>query len=137
MLNRCFNISNFLPIVFFVTSCVSTVYYNSSEHYQLKTTPKKFVEIGFASYYSDKFAGRKTASGEIYNPDDFTAAHPSLPFGVKVKVTNLENGRAVVVRVNDRGPFVQNRIIDLSKSSAQTLGFINKGIVLVKIEIVD
>ncbi len=137
MLNRCFNILNFLPIVLFVTSCVSTVYYKSSEPYNLKNTPKNFVEIGLASYYSDEFTGRKTASGEIYNPDDFTAAHPSLPFGVKIKVTNLENGREVVVRVNDRGPFVQKRIIDLSKSSAQALGFINKGVVLVKIEIVD
>ncbi len=93
-----------------------------------------YVKIGYASFYADKFNGRTTANGEKYYHKKMTAAHRSLPFGSIVKVTNLENNKFVVVRINDRGPFVDNRIIDLSKSAAQKLDFVEKGITKVKIE---
>lgn len=95
-----------------------------------------FVQKGQASFYADKFEGRKTASGEIYAHNKLTAAHLTLPFGTMVKVTNLKNQKTVVVRINDRGPFVQGRIIDLSKKAAEQLDFIKHGLVNVKIEVV-
>ena len=91
---------------------------------------------GFASYYGKKFHGKKTASGEIFNMYDMTAAHRTLPFGTYVRVTNLENGRSVVVRINDRGPFAKGRIIDLSYAAAKRLGIIHKGVAKVRIDIV-
>ena len=91
---------------------------------------------GTASFYADKFEGRTTANGEIYYHSKKTAAHRTLPFGSIVKVTNLENNKVVVVRINDRGPFVDNRIIDLSKSAAKELEFIGKGLADVKIEVI-
>lgn len=97
---------------------------------------KDFVQYGKASYYADKFNGRKTASGEIYNHLKSTAAHRSLTFGSKVRVTNLENKKSVMVIINDRGPFVKGRIIDLSKSAAEKLKFLEKGITEVKIEVI-
>jgi rare lipoprotein A len=78
--------------------------------------------VGIASFYGKKFHGRKTASGETYDMYKLTAAHRTLPFGTKVKVTNLLNGRSVVVRINDRGPFKKDRIIDLSFEAARRLG---------------
>ena len=93
-----------------------------------------FKQTGIASFYADKFVGRTTANGEKYKHSKMTAAHKTLPFGTMLKVVNLENGNEVTVRVNDRGPFVEGRIIDLSKSAAKQLDFIQKG--LVKVEIV-
>ncbi|MFH1049519.1 MAG: septal ring lytic transglycosylase RlpA family protein [bacterium] len=90
---------------------------------------------GVCSYYADKFHGKKTASGEIFDQEDFTAAHRTLPFGTKVLVTNLENNRSVIVRVNDRGPFKKNRLIDLSRAAAEELDMIKSGIVEVEIRI--
>lgn len=95
------------------------------------------VEEGWASYYANMFHGRTTASGEIFNTQKYTAAHKSLPFGTKVKVTNLNNGKSIIVKINDRGPFVKNRIIDLAPVVAQKLGFIQAGVAKVKIEIVE
>lgn len=95
-----------------------------------------FVQYGNASVYSDKFEGRYTANGEKYVPQDFTAAHLSLPFNTKIRVINLENNQSVIVRINDRGPFVQGRIVDLSRAAAQKIGMINDGVVKVRIEIV-
>jgi rare lipoprotein A len=92
------------------------------------------TETGKASFYHDKFAGRKTASGERYNRNKLTAAHKTLPFGTMVKVTNLTNGRTVIVKVNDRGPFAKGRIIDLSKKAAHKVGMIDAGVANVKIE---
>lgn len=94
-------------------------------------------QTGKASFYADKFEGSPTASGEKYKHGKLTAAHKSLPFGTVVRVTNLANNESVEVVVNDRGPYVENRIIDLSKSAAQKLGFINQGLADVKIEVVD
>jgi len=96
-----------------------------------------FTQIGYASYYANKFNGKKTASGELYYKDVYTAAHRTLPFNTIVKVTNLKNNRSVVVRINDRGPFSNNRIIDISHSAAVDLGIIKKGVEKVKIEVVQ
>ena len=89
-----------------------------------------------ASYYADKYHGRKTSNGEVFNMYDLTAAHKSLPFNTKVKVTNLSNGKSVVVRINDRGPFVKGREIDLSKAAAVKIGMIKSGTAKVSLEIV-
>ena len=90
---------------------------------------------GRASWYGPRFHGRRTASGERFNAGAYTAAHRSLPFGTKVRVTNLRNGRAVVVRINDRGPYAGGRVIDLSKAAAQAIGMIRSGTAPVRIEI--
>ncbi len=90
---------------------------------------------GIASFYGAYFAGRKTASGERFNPARMTAAHRSLPFGTRVRVTNMRNGRSVVVRINDRGPFIRGRVIDLSKGAAGVIGMIGRGIAPVRVEV--
>ena len=95
------------------------------------------VQTGKASFYADKFEGVYTASGEKYKHSKLTGAHKTLPFGTKVRVTNLENNQSVEVVINDRGPYVEDRIIDLSKAAAEQLGFINKGLANVKLEVVD
>ncbi len=86
-----------------------------------------YDETGDASYYGEEFAGRPTASGELFDPDDFTAAHRTLPLGTELEVTNLETGAALTVRVNDRGPFVKNRILDCSTACARQLGYVGDG----------
>ena len=88
-----------------------------------------------ASYYADKFHGRKTANGEIFDMYALTAAHKSLPFNTMVKVTNLDNGKSVVVRINDRGPFVAGREIDVSKAAASKLGMLSEGTAHVSLQI--
>ena len=93
-------------------------------------------QVGTASWYGEDFAGKPTASGEPYNMFDLTAAHPTLPLGTLVKVTNLRNRRAVVVRINDRGPVVDDRIIDVSYSAAKVLNFQSRGIQRVRLDIV-
>lgn len=95
------------------------------------------IQTGKASFYADKFEGRSTASGEKYKGSKLTAAHKTLPFGTKVRVTNLENGNTVDVEIIDRGPYVDGRVIDLSKAAAEKLGFINLGVADVKIEVID
>ncbi len=89
---------------------------------------------GLASYYGPNLHGKRTASGEIFNQNALTAAHRSAPFGTCMSVTNLENGQDVEVRVNDRGPFVRDRIIDVSKAAAVKLGMIARGVARVRIE---
>lgn len=93
-----------------------------------------YEEIGMASWYGSDFHNKKTANGETYNMNDYTAAHTTLPLPCIVRVTNLENGKSVKVRVNDRGPFVKNRIIDVSKKVAKKLEFHEKGTTKVKVE---
>jgi rare lipoprotein A len=92
-------------------------------------------QTGKASFYSDAFEGRPTASGEKYRADKLTAAHRTLPFGTVVKVTNMVNNEWVNVTINDRGPFVKGRVIDLSKAAMEKLNFFNQGTTEVKIEI--
>ena len=94
-----------------------------------------FRATGYASWYGDPFHGRRTASGEVYNKYEFTAAHPQLPLGTKAKVTNLKNNRSVVVDINDRGPFVKGRILDLSLAAARQIGMVDSGIARVRIEV--
>lgn len=101
------------------------------------TVQAKDNTIGIASYYADIFVGRLTANGEIYTHDRMTCAHKTLPFGTKLKVTNLNNDKSVVVTVNDRGPFVKGRVVDLTKAAARKIDMLHKGIVRVSVEIID
>ncbi|HEX6504155.1 MAG TPA: septal ring lytic transglycosylase RlpA family protein [Terriglobales bacterium] len=96
----------------------------------------KPYQIGTASWYGEYFQGRETASGEPYDMHDLTAAHPTLPLGTFVRVTNLRNGRSVVLRVNDRGPVVEGRIIDVSYNAAKVLGFKAQGLQRVRLDLV-
>ncbi len=92
---------------------------------------------GVASYYGKEHHGKKTANGEVFDMNKLTAAHRSLPFGSIVKVTNLSNHRSVIVRINDRGPYIAGRIIDLSQAAAQQLDIITVGVVQVKVEVLE
>jgi rare lipoprotein A len=96
----------------------------------------KAYQVGTASWYGEQFDGKTTASGEPYDMYDFTAAHPTLPLGTYVRVTNLHNGKAVVVRVNDRGPVIDGRIIDVSYNAARALDFKSKGVQRVRLDLV-
>jgi len=91
------------------------------------------TQKGIASFYADYYEGKTTANGEIFRHNKNTAAHKTLPFGTKVEVTNLKNNQSIVVRINDRGPFVKGRIIDLTKTAAKDLGMIGAGVTKVKI----
>jgi len=93
------------------------------------------VQVGVASWYGPGFHGNRTANGEIYDQYEMTAAHPTLPLGTRAMVTNLTNGRSVEVRINDRGPFVDGRVIDLSYAAARTLGMIGPGTARVRIDV--
>lgn len=90
-----------------------------------------------ASYYHDKFNGKKTANGEVFSNNELTAANKTLPFGTKVKITNIKTGKNVIVRINDRGPFVKNRAFDLSKAAFTEIADIRSGIIPIRYEIVD
>ena len=94
-----------------------------------------YYEVGIASWYGPGFHGNFTANGEVYDMYGISAAHKTLPFGTIVKVVEIETGRSVVVRINDRGPFIEGRIIDLSKGAAERLGIIQKGITKVGLRI--
>jgi rare lipoprotein A len=91
--------------------------------------------VGVASYYAAEHDGRRTASGEVFDMRAMTAAHRTLPFGTRVRVTNLENGRHAVVRINDRGPFGKGRILDVSYAAARALGFVGRGTARVRVEV--
>ena len=93
------------------------------------------TEVGVASYYSHPFHGRRTASGTIYDHSEMTAAHRTLPFGTRVRVTNLRNGRNVVLTITDRGPYANDRIIDVSRRAARKLGFWRRGVTRVRVEV--
>ena len=93
------------------------------------------TDRGMASWYGPGFHGNRCANGEIYNQYGLSAAHRTLPFGTRVRVTNLNNNRSVVVRINDRGPFIRGRIIDLSKGAAREIGMISSGVAPVKVEV--
>ena len=99
--------------------------------------PSKLIRVvqGAASWYGPGFYGNRTASGEVFRPGTMTAAHRTLPFGTKVRVTNLWNGRRAVVRINDRGPFVGHRVIDLGHGAAKELGLMTSGVAQVKLEV--
>jgi rare lipoprotein A len=126
-----------------IVSCSSSVRFTSSKTDLTKTkesaiyTGKEKVFTGKASYYGEKFHDRQTSSGEIYDMTKMTAAHRFLPFNSKVKVTNLINNKSVVVKINDRGPFVDDRIIDLSKEAAERLDMLNYGVIDVRLELLE
>lgn len=111
-----------------LASCTSTVPSGRSHEW-------RSFQTGKASWYGGKFHGRKTASGERYNQHAMTAAHKKLPFGTYVRVTNLNNGRACVVRINDRGPFVAGRVIDLSAEAAKKIGVHSAGVAPVRLDV--
>jgi rare lipoprotein A len=104
--------------------------YASEKH----TGDLKLPSSGVASFYTE---GARTANGEKFDPNQLTAAHPTLPFGTKLRVTNTTNGQSVTVRVNDRGPFVQGRVVDVSYSAAQALGMVGSGTAKVKLDVVQ
>jgi rare lipoprotein A len=109
----------------------------SREPIRLVVIPQEKGEIGVASWYGEEFQGNETASGEIYDLNGLTAAHPTLPFGTTVRVTNLKNSKNILLRVNDRGPYIGRRVIDVSWAAAKRLGFVYAGITEVRIEVVS
>lgn len=127
-------------LLLFLLSCASTTtnfrntYYGKSSHRSISDDDRKII-VGMASFYGKKYQGRKTANGETFDMYDYTCAHKTLPFGTKLKVTYLKTKESVVVRVNDRGPFIGNRIIDLTRQAAKDIGLLNDGVGKVKIEI--
>ncbi|MCZ7608526.1 MAG: septal ring lytic transglycosylase RlpA family protein [Ignavibacterium sp.] len=125
---------NFLIIL---AACSSTSRYTKSSEESNRTNVSGYFEIqtGIASFYAEEFNGRKTASGEIYNMNELTAAHPSYPFNTIVVVTNQKNNKSVRVRINDRMPGFKNRIIDLSLKAAEKIDMIRDGIQEVKVEV--
>ena len=102
-----------------------------------KVTEATKSEMGLASWYGEEFDGNPTASGEVYDMNGLTAAHRTLPMGTRIKVTNLRNKRSLIVRINDRGPFIGNRFLDLSMAAARKLGFKGAGLALVQAEVVS
>lgn len=130
-----------------IISCSSNTLYQSAKRrksgevrYKTENKPK-FSEIKgrtyylVTSYYGKKFHGRKTANGETFNMYDFTAAHKRFPFGTKLRVTNEDNGKSVIVRVNDRGPFVEGRDLDISYAAARKIGLVGYGVKKLKVEV--
>lgn len=97
-------------------------------------TPALAQNVWHTSYYGQELAGRKTASGERFNPGALTAAHRTLPFGTKLRLTNVQNGRSVIVRINDRGPFIRGRMLDVSRGAASALGFVGQGTARLRVE---
>lgn len=115
---------------------VGTPYKISGKTYYPKED-KNYKEVGIASWYGDDFHNKKTANSETYDMHDFTCAHRTLPLPSLVKITNLQNGKSMIVRVNDRGPFAKDRIVDVSKNVAKKLGFYSQGTTKVKIEFLE
>ena len=122
-----------LAMLFLFTGCASTPRSSTVTHPELSPTSAA-PAVGIASYYGRQYHGKKTASGETYDMNKMTAAHRTLPFGMKVRVTELSSNRSVVVRINDRGPFTRGRIIDLSLAAARRLGMVQTGSAKVKVE---
>ncbi|MBW7843049.1 MAG: septal ring lytic transglycosylase RlpA family protein [Ignavibacteriaceae bacterium] len=126
-----------LNLLLILAACSSTSRYTKSSEESNRTNVSGYLEIqtGIASFYADEFNGKKTASGEIYNMNELTAAHPSYPFNTIVVVTNQKNNKSVRVRINDRMPGFKNRIIDLSLKAAEKIDMIRDGIQEVKVEV--
>lgn len=116
--------------------CFIVVLLGTSSSLQANTE-SRVIEEGIASYYSDYFQGRTTASGDTFNQQELTAAHKTLPFGTRVKVVRTDTGQEVEVVINDRGPFIKGRVIDLSKRAAQKLGMLDRGVAPVLITQAD
>jgi rare lipoprotein A len=125
-------ISLLLVILFLVPGCAGT---GPTIGTGMGTERESSETVGFASFYGPEFHGRRTASGERYDEDKLSAAHRTLPFGTRVRLTNLKNGRSVVVTITDRGPFRRGRIVDVSRRAARELGFIRAGVARVRLEV--
>lgn len=125
--------TNFPGLRLFLIFAVVSLFFFSCA--RVTYPPPEAIQTGVASWYGPNFHGKTTSNKEIYNMNDLTAAHKSLPFGTYVVVTNLNNGRSVTVRINDRGPFVKGRIIDLSYAAAKAIDMIGTGTAPVKLEI--
>lgn len=131
----------------FLSSCSSSPRFTNDRFAEPKASPGKSAALnnpdkpssaeGIASYYAQDFHGKKTASGEIFDMHKLTAAHRSYPFNTKVRVTNIGNGKSVIVRVNDRGPFKLERIMDLSLGAAEALDMLKTGTAKVRLEVVE
>ena len=128
---------NFRPPLLLALSVVILTSISSCSTVQYKTDPELigYTEHGIASFYAMKFQFRKTSSGDRFNQLALTAAHRSLPFGTKVRVTNLLNNRSVTVKINDRGPFIEGRIIDLTRYAFSKIGDTEQGLIKVKLEV--
>jgi len=125
-------------IILLIQSCSGAIRFSSASQSEDKTSYQSGdVFRGLASFYSDEFEGRQTANGEIYKKNEFTAAHKTIAFGTKVKIRNLQNNLSTIVVINDRGPFVQGRVIDLSRAAAEQIGMIQQGVVEVEITIIE
>ncbi|HPI21501.1 MAG TPA: septal ring lytic transglycosylase RlpA family protein [Candidatus Kapabacteria bacterium] len=125
-------------IILIIQSCSGAKRFSSASQSEGKTSYQSGdVFRGLASFYSDEFEGRQTANGEIYNKNKFTAAHKTISFGTKIKIRNLQNNLTTIVVINDRGPFVQGRVIDLSRAAAEQIGMIQQGVVEVEITIIE
>jgi len=123
-----------------IASCLGLALLSCGEKRTVRAAvppPVGGAEVGIASWYGHPYHGRAAASGEIYDMEQFTAAHRTLPFGTLVRVVNLENEKSVEVRINDRGPFAGDRIIDLSHAAAQAIGLIGPGTALVRLEMMQ
>ncbi len=129
-----FAVASTALFLIFLTGCSSNAAINSEK---TRSYARSHELVGHASWYGRKYHGRLTASGERYNMRAYTAAHKTLPFGTVVRVTNTVNSKSVDVKINDRGPFVKGRVIDLSQKSFEKIGNINKGVAPVKIEVID
>jgi len=133
-----------LYILAFILTIIAITYDtgDNNGNNQIQTTPPKtaqktpiFLQEGMASYYADKFEGKPTASGELYDREVLSGAHKTLPFGTMVKVTRASNDKSVIVRINDRGPYSKKRVIDLSYRAAQEIDLILAGVAKVKVEV--
>jgi rare lipoprotein A len=131
----------YLRVIFVFTLFITLLSFVNGCSSHKKPTPQpedfEYKKIGIASYYAKKFQSRKTASGEIFNNNLMTAAHKALPFGTNVVVKNLNNGKSVKVTINDRGPFIKKRIIDLTRAAFSKIENIDKGVTKVEIMVVD
>jgi len=126
-------------IILSLVSCASNNKVAKSDKIYIQKQPSSIgdIQYGVSSYYADKFHGRRTANGEIYDMYGISGAHQTLPLNSIVKVTNLENNRALTMKINDRGPFVNDRIFDCSYGAAVKLEFISKGTAIVKVEVIE
>lgn len=134
-LARCFIMKFFKVVLFLITLfTLSNLEANAQSRFNRENRPVKIAQpTGIASYYGRAWNGRKTACGEVFNTDSFTCAHRTLPFGTMLKVTNKKNGKSVVVRVTDRGPYAKGRIIDLTLAAAKKIDMVNAGVTPVEI----
>ena len=141
-MNRRMRAPRFVPVLMFASllvagalGCASTDGGGGLPRVSFDDEEDRDAEVGKASYYAHRFHGRSTASGETYDETKLTAAHRTLPFGTRVRVTNLENGRSVSVRINDRGPHRKGRVIDVSYVAAKRLGFVRDGVARVRVQV--